>query len=378
MRRNRLVALIAGTVVAGILVAAFSWHGQAAPIEKGYADLPAVNVSATSRLQLTGRQITDQQITVKQPPAQEEASFPIILRIDRAALLQLTSTTVDKRDPVNNVVFGTHAVGETHVMGTTSSELIPDSTEALLTFHFQGTSVSKTVGVNDRATICSRTFTDFDCARQVAFDPRQGFVPVGKVSVTTNTRLVYDSFGSTQNFGRRIVAAVAKRRAYEQHERFRNHADHDNRHGLEEGFAKQTLKQLAAANDQTDFVRYVSHFLGSTTPLQISAKSSTDCVHIGVGLASERYAAMTDLPRLREKSAPFEIWVNMSFLGAPIVTLLPLGAPTGLLTTALEQKILEVLSIPAPDESMHLGFEAGWLVFELPVRSADTSSTSGQ
>ncbi|HEX4130048.1 MAG TPA: hypothetical protein VHZ24_08390 [Pirellulales bacterium] len=306
------------------------------------------------------------------------ASFPLILRIDSAALLRTVSNKIDEQHHIDTFLMGTHAVGETTVSGTVSAALLPDPKEALFEIRFQGSSLSKTTGVHDVALIYSHSVTEFNCVRRVAFDPRRGFVAQGKSEIVTRTQLYFDGFGATQNFGRRIISRIAEKRSYGDYERYRKHADDDNRRGLEEGFTKQTDAQIHAANDQTDFVRYVTCLLGATAALRVSAKSSADCIHLGIGFANQTYAEMTILPTLSKLSAPYEIWVSPTLLAGRVLKLLPVSPPTGLLPAGLQEKILAALSIPAadPDESVHLGFENGWLVLELPAKQPTATTAS--
>jgi hypothetical protein len=235
--------------------------------------------------------------------------------------------------------------------------------------------------MHEPAVVYSHSVCDFTCTRHVTFDPRAGFVPVGEIEVVTNTRLIYDGFAATQQFGHRIIERVAERRALADVEQFRRRADLDNQRGLRAGFEQCSTEQLAEANRRIDIVRVVNRFLDRASPLQLCAKSSDDCVHIGVGYDALKYAEMLELPSQRQQAAPLEVWVSLAILGAPVTALLPESRT--LLPEPLQAKILEKLSIPtaAPDASLHVGLENGWLVLELPVpklRAAENSVTAAR
>lgn len=315
----------------------------------------------------TSQQPQDTAALETKPP--EETPFPLVLRIDKSALLQLTNSDVDEHGLVDMFVLGTHAVGESRTLGSIRGVLIPDSTEASFDVRFQGNTVATTVGTHKPAVIYSRTFTDFNCTSHIAFDPRQGFVVVGgDVVVNGDTRLVFDGFAAMRPFGRRLICRMAERRARQSHEQARKIADRDNKRQVREGFERQVAEAVRAANERTGLARYVNRFLGDQTTLQLYAKSSTDCIHIGIGPAGEKYELMTALPPSRDKSAPIEIWVYSSILSPPVAALVQGITPQTALPPLVQTKILEALLIPtlAPNSSIQLALEEGWLVLGLP------------
>ena len=142
----------------------------------------------------------------------ENPAYPLVIRIDHSALDPLEAREINHHGPVDSVVLGTHAVGESHTQGAISVLMIPDRNDASFDLSFQGRTHVSTVGANGPALICSHTDTDFVCTRQVSFHPRQGFVAVAS-TVVADTQLVYDGFGSSRGrLGRRLIGRVAERR----------------------------------------------------------------------------------------------------------------------------------------------------------------------
>src|SRR5271154_4910813 len=62
--------------------------------------------------------------------ATEPPAYPLVIRIDHTALELLATTKVDERGRVDDVVLGTHAVGESHTQGSISGLLVPDRDDA--------------------------------------------------------------------------------------------------------------------------------------------------------------------------------------------------------------------------------------------------------
>lgn len=306
----------------------------------------------------------DQAAAITKPAA--DTPFPMVVRIDESALRRFTNSNVDRRSPVNQIVLETRTVGESRTRGEIRATLMADSTEALFDIRFHGSTTTKTVGTQEPALIYSRTFTDFDCKRRIAFDPRKGFIVVGETAVAGDTRLVYDGFASTRNFGRRIVCRVAARSADQSREQARRIADRDSKREVWKGFEKAVAQQIHQANEGTGLVRYITRFLGDQSTLQVYAKSSVDCIHIGIGPDGEKYEPMTALPPSREKSAPIEIWVHSSIVGEPAVAAMQAASPQSALPPMVKSRILGALSLPLPDESIDVTIQDGWLVLGFP------------
>lgn len=287
----------------------------------------------------------------------EAATIPLVVRIDRSYLAKFICGDVEVRLPVDQVVLGTRAVGGSHTRGTLHAALIPDSTEAAFDVRYTGNTATKTVGTNGPAVIHSRTFTEFACSRRVLFDPRKGFVLDGEPVVDGHTQLIYDGFDASRDLGRRLIARIAERRAYASYGQARLIADRDNMQKVRDGFAKDVEKAISQANADNDFVRYVNRFFGKDTPLQVFAKSSTECIQIGIGTVSEKYHPLTALPSRGERTAPIEVWVHPSLLSDVVSPL----------TVLSQSKLLGDLSLPLTpsDAPISVAVEEAWLVFGL-------------
>ena len=219
------------------------------------------------------------------PPAHatEHPAYPLVIRIDHSALAPLEAREINHRGRVDTVVLGTHAVGESHTRGAISVLMIPDRNDASFDLRFQGRTHVSTVGTNGPALIYSHTDTDFVCTRQISFHPRQGFVAVAS-TVVADTQLVYDGFGSSRGrLGRRLISRVAERRAGESQEEARQIAARDTEHKLLQAFDKRLNAQLTTMNQSMNVARYVNLFMGEASAMQLSARSSKDCIYVGVG-----------------------------------------------------------------------------------------------
>ncbi|MEX0977983.1 MAG: hypothetical protein WDZ48_03980 [Pirellulales bacterium] len=300
-----------------------------------------------------------------------------MVRIDQSALDLLTAREIDRRGRVDTVVLGTHAVGESRTQGAISVRLIPDRDGASFDLRFQGRTHTRTVGANGPALIYSHTDTGFVCTRPVSFDPTQGFV-AGASTIVADTKLVYDGFGSSRGGpGSRLISSVAERRSGESREQARQIVARDNERELLSAFDKRVNTQLAAMNQKLNIVVYRNLFVGQGPAVQIAARSSKDCIHIGVGKQGSP-AQLTVIPPRREVVAPIEIWVHSAILGEPVAKLLTLVENKMVLSPTSRLEILGALLIP-PAESerlIDLAVYDGWIVIGLQNEAAQSPTTA--
>ncbi len=312
-------------------------------------------------------------------PTTERPAYPLVVRIDHTALDPLTAREIDRRGRVDMMILGTHAVGESRTQAAISMLLIADRDEASFDLRFQGRTHTRTVGANGPALIYSHTDTGFVCTRSISFDPTQGFV-AGASTIVANTKLVYDGFGSSRGgLGRRLISRVAEQRSGESREQARQIAARDNEHELLAAFDKQVNTQFAAMNQKLNFVLYKNLFVGEGLAVQLAARSSKDCIHIGVGKEGSP-ARLTVIPPRRELVAPIEIWVHSTILGEPVAELLKLVENKIVLPQISRLEILGALLIP-PEESGRLIDVAvydDWIVFGLQNEAAESTTTAIQ
>lgn len=310
-------------------------------------------------------------------PTTEALAYPLVIRIDRTALDPLTAGEIDHRGRVDKVVVGTHAVGESRTQGAISVLLIPDRDEASFELRFQGRTHTRTVGSNGPALIYSHTDTGFVCTRPISFDPARGFV-AGASTIVAKTKLVYDGFGSSRRgLGNRLISRVAEQRSGESHEQARQIAARDNEHELLSAFDKRANTQLAAMNQKMNIVLYKNLFVGEGLAVQLAARSSKDCIHIGLGKEGSA-AKLTVIPPRRELVAPIEIWVHSKILSESVTTILTLVEDKIVLPQTSRMEILRALLIP-PAESerlIDLAVADGWIVFGFQNEAAESTTTA--
>jgi hypothetical protein len=298
-----------------------------------------------------------------------------VVRIDHTAFDSLTAREINRRGRVDKVVLGTHAVGECRTQGSISVLLIPDRDEASFDLRFQGRTHTRTVGANGPALIYSHTDTGFVCTRSISFDPTKGFV-AGASTIVANTKLAYDGFGSSRGgVGGRLVSSVAERRSGESLDQARQIAARDNEHELLSAFDKRVNAELAAMNQKLNIVLYKNLFVGEGLPVQLAARSSKNCIHIGVGKEGSP-ARLTVIPPRRELAAPIEIWVHSTIFGEPLTKLLTLVENNIVLPQTSRLEILRALLIP-PAESerlIDLAVYDGWIVLGLQNEAVESTT----
>ncbi|MEI8376215.1 MAG: hypothetical protein WCJ35_25625 [Planctomycetota bacterium] len=307
----------------------------------------------------------------------EYPAYPLVIRIDHGALEPLEAFDINYRSRVDCVVLGTHAVGESQTLGAISVLMIPDRNDASFDLSFQGRTHVSTVGTNGPALVYSHTDTDFICTRQISFHPHQGFVALAS-TVVADTHLVYDGFGSSRGLlGSRLIRRVAERRAGESREEARQIAARDTEHELRQAFDKRLNAQLTVMNRSMIVAQFVNLFVGKASAMQLSARSSKDCIYVGVGHEGSP-ARLTAIPPRRASVAPIEIGVHSTILGGQVTKLFNLLENKTVLPQPSRQEILRALSIPdeasawIKDVSVH----DGWFVFGIQNETPASSLTA--
>lgn len=296
----------------------------------------------------------------------EHPAYPLVIRIDHSALDRMEAHTINHHSRIDRVVLGTRAVGTSQTQGVISVLMIPDRNDASFDLSFQGQTHASTVGANGSALIYSHTDTDFVCTRQISFHPRQGFLAVAS-TVVTDTQLVYDGFGSSRDrFGHRLVSRVAERRAGKSQEEARQIAARDTEHELLQAFDRLLNAQLTTMNRSVNVARYVNLFMGEASAMQVSARSTKDCIYVGVGHDGSP-TRLTAIPPRRAASAPIEIGVHSTLLGEQVAKLLSLFKDKTVLPQPSRQELLRALSIPDEEAAriVDVGIQDGWFVFGL-------------
>ncbi len=318
--------------------------------------------------------------------------FPLVVRIDNSALDPLREKDISRQGTVDRIVLGTRAIGTSWTTGAIDVEMIPDRDDASFTIRFLGKTQTKTTGSNGPALIYSRTFTDFECARRVVFDPRIGMV-AGPCVSRARTSLVYDGFDSSGGpLGRRLVARVAQRRAGESFEQVRAIALRDNEAEVHQAFEKRLDEQLAGINRRLDVARYVNALFGPMSKPRLATRSSQNSILIGIGNEQSPERLVTYPPE-REKPAPIEVWVHSSMIGQRLGGLAAIAEKIDdrVLPSAAQMQVLQLMFGAPPEDptqkvenQFDVGFKQGWFVIGLkndsatpaPVATAVTPSSA--
>ena len=111
--------------------------------------------------------------------------------------------------------------------------------------------------------------------------------------------------------------------------------------------------------------------------MQLSARSSTDCMYVGVGHEGSP-ARLTFIPPRRAALAPIEIGVHSTMLGGQVAKILRLFENKTVLPQASRQEILRALSIPDEDFAriVDVSVHDGWFVLGLQNETPVSSPTA--
>jgi len=129
-------------------------------------------------------------------------------------------------------------------------------------------------------------------------------------------------------------------------------------------------------NQNVNIARYVNLFMSEASAMQLSARSSKDCIYVGVGREGSP-AQLTAIPPRRAVVAPIEIGVHSTILGKQVTKLLGFFETTTVVRQPSRQEILRAFSIPdeVAAKIMEVGIQDDWLVFGLQNDAQGSSST---
>ena len=301
------------------------------------------------------------KVKADQPP------FPLVVRINNTALDPLREKDIKHQGSVNRVILGTRAVGTSWTTGSVNVKIVPQKNDASIIIRFHGNTHTKTTGYNGPALIYSHTDTEFECARQVVFEPRIGLV-AGKPTVAARTKLTYDRFDANRRFGRRLISRVAEQRAEEQLEQARAIAQLQNEEEVCQAFETRLDGQLASINRRLDIARYVNALFGPSSKPNLVASSCEDCILVGIGKQANSDKLAELLPD-RKKPLPIEIWVHTSMLGEQLSGMAAVAEKIEnyVIPAALQLQVLQVVmgASPSPERGFEVSFQQGWLVIGL-------------
>lgn len=293
--------------------------------------------------------------------------FPLVVRIDNTALDPLREKDIKHQGAVDRIILGTQAIGNSWTTGSVNVKIIPQQDDASIIIRFHGNTHTKTTGYNGPAIIYSHTDTEFDCARQVVFEPRIGLV-AGKPTVAARTTLAYDGFDANRRLGRRLISRVAQQRAEEQLEQARAIAHQQNKSEVCQAFEKRLDTQLASINRRLDIARYVNALFGPSSKPNLVASSCEDCILVGIGKQANS-AKLAELLPIRKKPLPIEIWVHSSMLGERVAGMATVAEKIEnyVLPAPLQLQMLQVVmgASPSQERAFEVSFQQGWLVIGL-------------
>jgi hypothetical protein len=297
----------------------------------------------------------------------ERPPFPLVVRIDNSALDPLREKNIKHHGAVDRIVLGTQAIGSSWTTGNVNVKIIPKQNDASIIIRFHGNTHTKTTGYNGPAIIYSHTDTEFECARQLVFEPRIGLV-AGKPTVAARTTLAFDGFDTNRRLGKRLITRVAEQRAEEQLEQARAIAHQQNKTEVCQAFEKRLDAQLASINRRLDIARYVNALFGPSSKPNLVASSCDDCILVGIGKQANS-AKLAELLPDRKKPLPIEIWVHSSMLGERVAGIATVAEKIEnyVLPAALQLQVLQVVmgDSPSPERAFEVSFQQGWIVIGL-------------
>ena len=303
----------------------------------------------------------------QQATTSEKLPFPLVVRIDNKALDPLREKDIKHQGAVDRIILGTQAVGTSWTTGNIDVKIMPKPDDASIIIRFHGNTRTKTTGYNGPAIIYSHTDTEFECARQIVFEPRIGLV-AGKPTVAARTSLGYDGFDANRRLGRRLISRVAEQRAGEQQEQARAIAHQLNQAEVCQAFEKRLDSQLASINRRLDIARYVNALFGPASKPNLVASSCEDCILVGIGKQANSSKLAEILPD-RKNPLPIEIWIHGSLLGDRLASLASVAEKieNKVLPAALQLQVLQLVmgASPSTDRPFEVSFHDGWIVIGL-------------
>jgi hypothetical protein len=104
-------------------------------------------------------------------PQPDAAGSRFVLRISRVFISKHHVPLVDEVGPIDRFLFGAHITGQSHTRGAAIVNMdIEGDGDTVFSFHFKGTTVSKTAAMHAPVAVNSTGTTNFEAQRAIRFD----------------------------------------------------------------------------------------------------------------------------------------------------------------------------------------------------------------
>lgn len=239
----------------------------------------------------------------------QEADPPenrFVLRISREFIRKHMMPTIEETRPVDRYLFGAHVTGEAKTVGTTSIVMDVVATDALFTFRFTGSTVTKSQSRRDPVVVQSTSRVDFVAERLIRFDGVKFFEEPATIEATVSSSI--DCIGTPRG----LIGRIVRKRALPVIEANRPAGDAIAMEGSKKrvlaSFNAETSRMVTDLNQIVPLEKTLALFVPKTKEWVNHLGSTKEFIMVSPG---PKDASIPILPKeyMRMK-APVEFWIR--------------------------------------------------------------------
>lgn len=240
----------------------------------------------------------------------------VVVRLTSALFEPIVDKNIDKTTPVVDVVLGTPVRGTSRTIGRPQLSLVDDDRRAAFVVTLTGTTTSHTTGQKGPAIVRTRADSSFTATKRVAFVAGSGFQSE-PAQITVNTRVQNQGIEPTRRGVFGVIGRAIERRGQEQFAAQRAQVTAIARQRAEaritRAFDQVLNDRLAELNRNVGVRQAMIALAGFGGDTVYTCRTCNDCVEIAMTLRGG--PTTVELPIVKHKLAPVQIWMHQSLLG---------------------------------------------------------------
>ena len=240
-----------------------------------------------------------------QEPSAESQDTKVVLRISKEFICSHSPPPIEHVAPINRCLFGSHVTGTSITRGQAALTMDPDQSKPSFTFHFKGTTTTRTVATQHPVKAYSTGVTTFDVHRQISFDGQE--FSDGPETIEASHASKLDGISTPPGVRGRIVRSFATPRIQEMRPQGDAIAIRETKASLLAAFGKKTDHLVAELNARMPWKQTLAMLVPQQKDWVEHFASTKDWILVSPG---PKDAVIPELPdESLQIRAPMELWV---------------------------------------------------------------------
>jgi len=246
-------------------------------------------------------------------PKGEIKETRVVLRISREFIRNHAIPSIEEVTAINMCRFGAHVTGTAKTTGQTTINMVVRERDAVFTFHFKGTTLTKTVATKHPVAIYSSGRTDFVAQREIHFD---GVLFSHRPATIEAT---YCSTIDCLATPPRLIGRIARAKAIPEIQRLKPASDaldlSDTKTQVLAAFDRESEKLVTDLNKVAPWEQTINLLVPRTKEWITHVSSTSDYLMASPG---PKDSTIPVLPKeFLSMKAPLELWIHGQPVGDP-------------------------------------------------------------